>query len=247
MSELIFGLRPVLEALKAGKELDKVLVKQNLTGDLASELLSELRKLNVNLQYVPTEKLDRISKGGNNQGVVAYISPIEYQNAEDLIINIIEQGKTPLILALDNLTDVRNFGAIARTAECLGVDAIVIPSKNSVRVTEDAIKTSAGALYNIPVCKEENLVDFVMLLQQSGIKVFAASEKATKSIYDEDLTGPVAFVMGSEDLGVSNQITRRVDEVVKVPMVGKTESLNVSVSAGIFMYEAIRQRNIKNL
>lgn len=247
MSELIFGLRPVLEALKAGKELDKVLVKQNLTGDLAGELLSELRKLNVNLQYVPTEKLDKISKGGNNQGVVAYISPIEYQNAEDLIINLTDQGKIPLILALDNLTDVRNFGAIGRTAECLGIDAIVIPSKNSVRVTEDAIKTSAGALYNIPICKEDNLVDFVMLLQQSGVKVFAASEKATKSIYEEDLTGPVAFVMGSEDLGVSNQILRRVDEVVKIPMVGKTNSLNVSVSAGIFMYEAIRQRNIKNL
>jgi len=150
-------------------------------------------------------------------------------------------------LALDNLTDVRNFGAIGRTAECLGIDAIIIPSKNSVRVTEDAIKTSAGALYNIPICKEDNLVDFVMLLQQSGIKVFAASEKATNSIYDVDLTGPLAFVMGSEDLGVSNQIIRRADEVVKIPMVGKTDSLNVSVSAGIFMYEAVRQRNIKNL
>ena len=165
--------------------------------------------------------------------------------AEDLIISLIEKGKVPLILALDNLTDVRNFGAIARTGECLGVDAIIIPSKNSVRVTEDAIKTSAGALYNIPVCKEDNLVDFVMLLQQLGVVVFAASEKATKNIFEEDLTGPVAIIMGSEDLGVSNQLLKRVDKIVKVPMVGKTDSLNVSVSAGMFIYEAIRQRQLK--
>lgn len=242
MSDFIFGIRPVFEAVKAGKEIDKVLVKHNLIGDLSGELLAELRRREINVQYVPVEKLEKLAKG-NNQGVIAYVSPIGYHDAEDILISITERGEAPLFLVLDSITDVRNFGAIARTGECLGVDAIVIPTKNSVRISQDAIKTSAGALYNIPICKEDSLVDFVMLLQQSGVTVFAASEKASDSIYEESFTGPTAIIMGSEEVGVSKQILKRVDKVVKIPMSGQTESLNVSVSAGIFLYEAIRQRN----
>ncbi len=241
METFIFGIRPVLEAIKSGKEIDKLLVRHQLTGSLVGELMAEARKNNIKVQYVPNEKIDKISKG-NNQGVVAYLSPISYQDTEDIVSSVFEAGRVPLLLILDGITDVRNFGAIARTAECLGADAIIIPSDNSVSITEDAIKTSAGALYNIPICKETNLVDTILLLNQLGLIVIAASEKASDLVYDVDFTQALAIVVGSEDKGVSTQVLRRVDKVVKIPMSGKTESLNVSVAAGMFIYEVIRQR-----
>jgi 23S rRNA (guanosine2251-2'-O)-methyltransferase len=242
MDNFIFGIRPVLEAIKSGKEIDKVLIKNNSTGSLIGELFTELKKCNIRTQYVPGEKIDKVSHGANHQGVVAYLSPVSYQDAEDVISRVIESGQLPLVIMLDGVTDVRNFGAIARTAECMGAHAIVIPEFNSVRITEDAIKTSAGALYNIPVCKTDNLVDTVMLFQQMGITVLAASEKSANLLYYFDLNIPLAIVLGAEDKGVSPQLLKRVDRSCKIPLVGKTDSLNVSVTAGIIISEVVRQR-----
>jgi len=241
MSDFIFGIRPVLEAIRAGKEIDRVLVRQNMTGDLSVELMAELRRNKLNIQYVPAEKLDKITNR-NHQGVVAYISPVSYQNLENVVMAAFDEGRVPVVVILDGITDVRNFGAIARTCECAGVTAIVIPETNSVRISEDAIKTSAGALYNIPVCREKNLVDAVLFLQQSGFTVLAATEKTENVVYKEDFSAPVAIVMGAEDVGVSKTLQKRADRLVKIPMYGKTESLNVSVSTAIVVYEIVRQR-----
>ncbi len=241
MSDFIFGIRPVLEAIKAGQEIDKVLVRQNLVGELSGELFAELRKNKIHTQYVPAGKLDKITNK-NHQGVVAYISPVAYQNLENVVMSAFDEGKTPLVVMLDSITDVRNFGAIARTCECAGVTAIVIPETNSAKITEDAIKTSAGALYNIPVCREKNLVDSVLFLQQSGFKVFAATEKAEGNIYSENFSGPTVIIMGSEDVGISKTLLKRADSLVKIPMSGKTQSLNVSVSTAVIVYEVVRQR-----
>ena len=242
MSDFIFGIRPVLEAIRAGKEIDKVLVRQNMTGDLSVELMTELRRNKLNIQYVPAEKLDKITNR-NHQGVVAYISPVSYANLENVVMSAFDEGKSPIVVLLDGITDVRNFGAIARTCECAGVTAIVIPETNSARITEDAIKTSAGALYNIPVCREKNLVDSVLFLQQSGFKVYAATEKTENVVYDEDFSHPTALIMGAEDLGVSKTMQKRADKLVKIPMYGKTESLNVSVSTAVLVYEVVRQQS----
>ena len=242
MSDFIFGIRPVLEAIRAGQEIDRVLVRQNMTGDLAVELMAELRKNKLNIQYVPAEKLDKITRR-NHQGVVAYISPVSYQSLENVVMSAFEEGRTPIVVILDGITDVRNFGAIARTCECAGVTAIVIPETNSARITEDAIKTSAGALYNIPVCREKNLVDSVLFLQQSGFKVYAATEKTENVVYNEDFSHPTALIMGAEDLGVSKTMQKRADKLIKIPMFGKTESLNVSVSTAVLVYEVVRQQS----
>jgi 23S rRNA (guanosine2251-2'-O)-methyltransferase len=242
MDNFIFGIRPVLEAIKAGKEIDKVLVTNNLTGELAGELFSELRKKNIPVQYVPVERINKLTNK-NHQGVIAYISPVLYHNIEDIITEVFEKEEIPLIVILDSITDVRNFGAIARTCECAGVHAIIIPERNSARISEDAIKTSAGALFNIPVCRVDNLVDVVLLLQQMGLTVLGATEKAYTTIYDHDLKHPAAFIFGSEDTGISKQLLKRADHLIKIPMYGKTESLNVSVSTAIIIYETIRQRN----
>jgi len=242
MSDFIFGIRPVLEAINAGQEIDKVLVRQNMTGDLSVELMAALRRNKINIQYVPAEKLDKITKR-NHQGVVAYISPVSYHNLENIVMSAFDEGRTPIVVILDGITDVRNFGAIARTCECAGVTAIVIPETNSARITEDAIKTSAGALYNIPVCREKNLVDSVLFLQQSGFKVYAATEKTENVIYNEDFSHPTAIIMGAEDVGVSKTMQKRADKLVKIPMYGKTESLNVSVSTAVVVYEIVRQQS----
>jgi len=244
MENYIFGIRPILEALKSGNSssIDKILVSKTLTGELASELFKELRKNNINIQYVPVEKINTITNK-NHQGVLAYISPIEYQDIETVVSKTFETGRLPLIVILDSITDVRNFGAIARSCECAGVNAIIIPSRNNAKINEDAIKTSSGALFNIPVCKVDNLVDSILLLQQMGLTVFAVSEKTNTLIYDENFTQPTALIFGSEDTGISNQLLKRANNTVKIPMTGKTESLNVSVSAAIAIYEVIRQRN----
>ncbi len=241
MDDFIFGIRAVVEAIKANKNIDKVLIKTNLKGENISELMSLLKKNGIYFQYVPIEKINKIASG-NHQGVLALISPIEYHNLEDIVTNTFESTKTPLLLLLENITDVRNFGAIARTAECAGVDAIIIATKGSARITADAIKTSAGALNSIPVCKENNLVDTVILLQQMGIKVFASSEKAAKTIYDEDFSMPAAIILGSEDKGISKSLQKKSDALVKIPIIGNIASLNVSVAAGIIIYEVLRKR-----
>ncbi|MDD3739873.1 MAG: 23S rRNA (guanosine(2251)-2'-O)-methyltransferase RlmB [Bacteroidales bacterium] len=241
MDNNIFGLRPVIEAIKAGKEIDKIFVKNGLNGVLATELFREIKQRNISMQYVPLEKLDKLSNK-NHQGVVAVISPVAYHDLEEVVEKSLESGKVPLLVILDNITDVRNFGAIARTCECAGVDAIIIPVANSVRITEDAIKTSAGALYNIPVCRVDNIIDAILLLQQLGIEVVAISEKSERMIYETDLKGPTALILGSEESGISYSVLKRANIKAKIPMFGKTESLNVSVSAAIGVYEVIRQR-----
>ena len=240
--EMIFGIRAVIEAAEAGKDIDKVLVKRGLQGNLFKELQQVLRIHEIPMQKVPMERLNRITQK-NHQGVIAFTSPITYQRLDQLIPLLYEKGKNPFIVVLDGVTDVRNFGAIARTCEVGGVDAIVIPARGSVSVNADAIKTSAGALHSIPVCREKNLKEAIVFLKNSGIKVVAADEKADKIYTDSDFSVPTALVMGSEDRGVSPEILRICDEWIGIPQFGTIGSLNVSVAAGILIYEVIRQRN----
>ncbi|MFA7141491.1 MAG: 23S rRNA (guanosine(2251)-2'-O)-methyltransferase RlmB [Proteiniphilum sp.] len=241
--EMIFGIRAVIEAVEAGKEIDKVLVKRELTGTLFMELQQLLRDHEIPMQRVPLERIDRITRK-NHQGVIAFISAVAYQKLEHIVPMLYEQGKSPLILVLDGLTDVRNFGAIARTCEVAGVDAIVIPARGSVSVNADAVKTSAGALHTIPVCREQSLKEAILFLKNSGVKVVAATEKAAAFYTETDLTVPVAIVMGAEDTGVTAEHLRVSDELVRIPQFGTIQSLNVSVAAGVLIYEAVRQRGV---
>lgn len=240
---MIFGIRAVIEAAEAGKNIDKVLVKRELQGELFKELQEVLRRYEIPMQRVPVERIERITRK-NHQGVIAFTSAVAYQKLEDIIPFLYEEGKNPLIVVLDGITDVRNFGAIARTCEVAGVDAIVIPERGSVSVNADAIKTSAGALHTIPVCREPNLKDAILFLRNSGVKVVAATEKAADNYTAVDLTSPTAIVMGSEDEGVSNEIIRICDNLVKIPQFGNIQSLNVSVACGVMIYEVVRQRGI---
>lgn len=238
---IIFGVRPVIEAINAGKEIDKLYVQRDIKGSGLSELRNAIKKAKIAFSHVPIQKINRHTSG-NHQGVLAFISPIELSDMEIIIPTLFEEGKTPFILVLDKLTDVRNFGAIARTAECAGVNAIIVPKRESAQINADAIKTSAGALHNIPVCKVNNLTDAVMYLQASGLKIVGCTEKTEQTIYDVVYNLPVAIVMGSEDKGISNQILKLCDDKAKIPMSGEISSLNVSVAAGIILYEAVKQR-----
>ena len=240
-NEMIFGARAVIEAIQAGKEIDKVLIKKDIQSDLSKELLAALKDTFIPVQRVPVERINRITKK-NHQGVIAFISPITYQRTEDIVPFLFEQSKNPLLIMLDGLTDVRNFGAIARTCECAGVDAIIIPNKNSVSVNADAIKTSAGALHTLPVCREANLRNTIKFLKDSGFKIIAATEKGDYDYTKADYEGPTCIIMGAEDTGVSYDNLALCDEWVKIPMLGTIESLNVSVAAGVLIYEAIKQR-----
>src|SRR5690554_3499436 len=239
--EMIFGIRAVIEAIEAGKDIDKVLVKRELSGDLFMELQQLLRTREIPMQRVPLERIDRITRK-NHQGVIAFTSAVAYQKLEQIIPMLYEQGKSPFILVLDGLTDVRNFGAIARTCEVAGVDAIVIPARGSVSVNADAVKTSAGALHSIPVCRERSLKEAIVYLKNSGIKVVTATEKAAELYTGSDMSVPVALLMGSEDVGVASEHLRLSDELVKIPQFRTIQSLNVSVAAGVLIYEAVRQR-----
>ena len=240
-TEYIFGIRAVIEALESGKSIDKVLIRKDLGGDLARELFAKLKEYDVLVQRVPQERLNRITMK-NHQGVIAMMSPIIYHKLENLLPTLYEEGTNPFLLVLDGLTDTRNFGAIGRTADCSGVNGIIIPERNSVSVTPDAVKTSAGGLFYVPVCRERDLVSAVRMLKDSGVKVVAASEKAARDYTEADYTVPLAIVMGSEDVGISNEVLRLCDELVAIPMLGNIGSLNVSVAAGVMMYEAVRQR-----
>ncbi|ADX67951.1 MULTISPECIES: 23S rRNA (guanosine(2251)-2'-O)-methyltransferase RlmB [Weeksella] len=237
----IFGLRPIIEAIESGKTIDKLFVQKGLQGEIFSQLRKLIAQYEIPTSYVPVEKLNRLT-GKNHQGVYAFLSPIEFDSIENVLPQIYERGKTPFLLILDRVSDVRNFGAIARTAECVGIDAIIIPYKGSASVNADAVKTSAGALYNIPICKENNLKKTVDYLQQSGIVLAAASEKSDTYLYDVDFTTPLAIIMGSEEDGVSDALLKVSDYIIKLPMAGQTASLNVSVACGAILYEAVRQR-----
>ncbi|MCW3104657.1 MAG: rRNA ((2251)-2-O)-methyltransferase RlmB [Bacteroidetes bacterium] len=238
---MIFGLRPVIEALKAGKEIDRLFVQNGLKNELFGEMMGMLKKHNVLYQYVPLEKLNRLTSK-NHQGVVGYISSIEYHKIENILPAVFEAGKTPLLLILDRITDVRNFGAIARTAECAGVDAIIIPQKGAAQINADAIKTSTGALHKIPVCREENLKQVIEYLRESGLQVIACTEKASDDYYKVDFTLPVAIMMGSEEDGISSEFLKLADAHAKIPLLGEIGSLNVSVATGVMLYEVVRQR-----
>ena len=238
--EFIFGIRSVIEAIKAEREINKVMILKGINKDLFLELKDALAGKNYYIQYVPQEKLDKVTQN-NHQGVIAYVSPISYHNIEKLVEEKLEKGEKPCILFLDRITDVRNFGAIARTAECEGVDAIVIPSRGSVQVTSDAIKTSAGALNRIPVCKSDNIKDSLFYLQQCGLRIVACTEKTNVPLYEVNLRGSVAIVMGSEEDGITSDILNMADIKAKIPMKGEISSLNVGVATGMVLYEKIRQ------
>ena len=240
-SDYIFGIRAVIEAIESGKSIDKVLVRRDLGGDLARELAGVLRQYGILSQRVPADRLNRITMK-NHQGVIALVSPVTYHRLDNLLPSLYEEGRNPFIIALDGLTDTRNFGAIGRTADCSGVDGIVIPERNSVSVTPDAVKTSAGGLFYVPVCRERDIVTAVRLLRDSGVKVVGATEKGAVNYTDIDYTGPVAVVMCSEDTGISDDVLRLCDELAAIPMLGNIGSLNVSVAAGVLMYEVVRQR-----
>jgi 23S rRNA (guanosine2251-2'-O)-methyltransferase len=238
---IIFGIRPVIEAIKSGKEIDRVLIQNGLKSESSWELRKLTGELQIPMQYVPLEKLNKITMK-NHQGVICFISEISYQPLENVLPMIFEKGKNPLLLILDRITDVRNFGAITRTAECAQVDAIVLPSKGSARINADAVKTSAGAIYKIPICREENLKKAIDYIKASGIEVIACTEKSDKAYYSEDYSGPCAIILGSEEDGISPEYLKKADRTVSIPLSGEIESLNVSVAAGIILFEAVKQR-----
>ena len=236
----IYGIRSVIEAINSSKDIDKVFIQTGLKGTLIGKLESLIRKNKINFSYVPTQKLDRLSKK-NHQGVIARISPIKFLTM-DQFGEKLAAIKNPFVLILDQVNDVRNFGAIIRTAEISGVDGIIIQNSSSAPINSDTIKTSAGAIFNIPICKVNHIKDAIYHLKSIEVSVVSASEKANKNVYDVDFTKPVAVIMGSEQRGINKSIINLSDEVVKLPMYGKIQSLNVSVACGVFLYEVVRQR-----
>lgn len=245
-NDYIFGIRPVIEAIEAGRDIDKIFVSKELHSDVARELLDKAREMHVLVQRVPPEKIQRITRK-QTQGVLAILSAVTYHRLDHLVPELYEAGLMPFVLILDGITDVRNFGAIARTAECAGVDAIVIPQHGSASVGGDAVKTSAGALLHIPVCRERSVRGAVQFLKDNGYRVVAVSEKADINYTEANFTDPVALVMGAEDVGISPDVYELCDLRVGIPMFGKIGSLNVSVAAGVLMYEVVRQRLAANL
>lgn len=239
--EMIFGTRAVIEAIQAGNEIEKILIRRDMTNDLSRALYAALEGRVVPIQKVPADKLNLLTSK-NHQGVIAFISPVRFQRLEDVIPFLYEEGREPFVVVLDGVTDVRNFGAIARTCECAGVDAIVIPAKGGAAINADAIKTSAGALMNIAVCREENMWEALRFLSNSGLKLVAATEKAKENYTDASYKEPVALVMGSEEEGIAPEHLKLCNSLVKIPVLGKIESLNVSVAAGVLIYEVVRQR-----
>lgn len=237
----IYGLRPVIEAIDGDTRIDKVLIQNGLSGPLAGELKGRIRDNNIPFQFVPIEKLNRLTKG-NHQGVVALISPIEYKQALDLIPQLMEGEKAPLVLMLDHVTDVRNFGAIVRTAECTGADAVIIPDHGSAQVGDDAVKTSSGALLRMPICREQNLKTVLNLAKQCGMQIVAATEKGATDYLEVDFKKPTLLIMGAEETGISPELLKLADARAKLPILGQVQSLNVSVAAAVFMYEVLRQR-----
>jgi 23S rRNA (guanosine2251-2'-O)-methyltransferase len=240
-TQLIYGQHAILEALLAAKDINKVIVQQTAKSEIINEILKKCKQQDIPIQYAPKEKFAFLQQK-NHQGVMAYLSPIAFQKIEDIIPQLFDEGKTPFILILDRITDVRNLGAIARSAYCAGVHAIVIPAADNAPINEDAVKTSAGALMHIPICREKNYKTVLELLNQSGVLTIACSEKAKKNFHEIDLTVPVAIIMGNEETGISPEILKKCEEMAKIPLELGVQSLNVSVAAGIAVYETVRQR-----
>lgn len=240
-TQYIYGIHAVIEAIDAGKDIDKILLSKTLNAETAQDIINRARQLQVPVQRVPVQKIDRITRR-NHQGVLAMLAAVTYYRVEDLVPQLFDEGENPFIVVLDGVTDVRNFGAVARTCECAGVSAIVIPDRESVSVNADAVKTSAGALNYLPVCREHNLVNAVKLLRDSGFKIVGTSDKSQMPYTQADYTGPVAIVLGAEDKGISSDIMKLCDTRVLIPEFGHINSLNVSVAGGIMIYEVVRQR-----
>jgi len=240
--EFVIGIRPIIEAVNSGKEIDRVFIQNGLRTDLFKELMALLKQDNIPYKFVPGVKLNKITRK-NHQGVIAYISPIAFDNIEQIIPGLFEEGVEPLIVILDKITDVRNFGAILRTAESAGVNAVIFPSQGAAMLNSGTVKSSAGAIFNISICRSDNLKDTIDFLKNSGLKIVAATEKGAELFTDADLVGPLALIMGSEDEGVSGEYLKRSDLKLMIPMLGKTASLNVSVAAGVLLYEIVRQRS----
>ncbi|HTF21150.1 MAG TPA: 23S rRNA (guanosine(2251)-2'-O)-methyltransferase RlmB [Chryseolinea sp.] len=238
---MIYGTRAVIEAILAGKDIDKVMVQTGLSNELIRELFNVARTHNISVQSVPAERLKRIS-AKNHQGVICLLSPVSFASVENLVALAYEEGREPFFIMLDRVTDVRNFGAVVRTAECAGVDGIIIPDKGGAPISADAMKTSAGALNYVPVCREKDLKKTMKLLRESGIRIVACTEKSDKDLYDLNLSGPMVLVVGSEEDGISDAILRDADDLARIPLKGKIGSLNVSVAAAVAMYEVVRQR-----
>lgn len=240
----IFGVHPVLEALRADKDVEKVMIQKGLSNQIFKELRELMSSKHVPFQFVPPEKLNRLTSK-NHQGVIAFITEIKFQEIEHILPGIFEKGRVPLVLILDRVTDVRNFGAICRTAECAGVDSIIIPSRGAAQINADAIKTSAGALHKIPICREPNLKNTISYLKESGLSIIACTEKTEQEYTQLDYSEPLAIIMGSEDEGISGEYLKLSDARAKLPLLGNIGSLNVSVACGVILYEAIRQRRLK--
>lgn len=238
----IFGIYPIKEALASNVFFDKVYVQKGMESDKIEGLIKDLEKANVSISFVPTEKLNRLTRG-NHQGIVALTSPVAIQSLESVVESVLATAKVPLFLVLDQITDVRNFGAILRTAECTGVDGVIIQKSGGAPITGDTVKTSAGAIFKIPICKVDHIKDAIFYLQGSGITTIAATEKAKETLYSVNFTGPLAIVMGSEGKGVSHSVLNLVDQKASLPLLGEINSLNVSVACGAFLYEVVRQRN----
>lgn len=241
---MIFGTRAVMEAIKAGREIEKIFIQTGLNNDLIKELIIVAKEHEVPLSFTPQQKLNKLSTK-NHQGVICLLSAVKYAVLEDLIDKAYSDGKEPFFIILDRITDVRNFGAIVRTAECAGLTGIIIPDKGNAPITADAMKTSAGALSYLPVCRVRDLKKSMQTLRENGIQILACTEKASQALYEVDMTSPIALILGSEEDGITPMLLREVDHLVKIPMFGNIGSLNVSVSAGIALYEVIRQKNYK--
>jgi 23S rRNA (guanosine2251-2'-O)-methyltransferase len=240
---LVYGVHPIVEAIQAGRSLDKIMIRKGVNKDRIRDLLNLSQDLSIPVQSVPEVTINRLCPNVNHQGIIAFISEVVYQSLENIILKVTEKGQVPLFLLLDGITDVRNFGAIARSAECMGANAIIMPMSGAAPTNADAVKVSAGALHHLDVCREKNLVDSILMLQSYGITTIACTEKAGEHIYAADLTGPTCLIMGSEEKGISSTILKRADQLAKIPLVGQVSSLNVSVATGMILSEASRQRN----
>jgi 23S rRNA (guanosine2251-2'-O)-methyltransferase len=243
-SDMIYGTRAIMEAVKAGRQIEKVYLQTGLTNDLMKELVGLLRDTQVPYTWVPLEKINRMTMK-NHQGVVAVLSAVEYASLQPLIDKAYAEGRIPFFLLLDRITDVRNFGAVARSSECAGLDGIIVEESGNAPITGDAVKTSSGALHYLPVCRVKSLKDAIKDLQQNGIQIVACTEKATHLLYELDLSGPTALLMGSEEDGIAPPLLKACDKSAKIPMKGKIESLNISVAAAVAMYEVVRQKFYK--
>lgn len=239
-NKCIFGIRPIIEAIENEIQIDKVLIQKGLKGNLFNDLKELIKLHKISCQYVPIQKINRLTKK-NHQGVYAFISPVSFYSTEEIVMDLYDKGQTPKILILDRISDVRNFGAIVRSAECLGIHAVIIPEKGAAQVNSDSIKTSAGALLKIPICKEKSLVNTIKNLKQNGLEIIACTEKSSIPVYKHSFNKPFAIIMGSEKDGISSDILKLSDVKLKIPLKGSIESLNVSVATGIILFEASKK------